>query len=500
MKTNTDKIQKILFSITGIIYLFFCHQTLRENYLTADFVLVVLCVLFLIETIIILNGYVNLRFYYAIYTFSEVLLLLSSLFWAVDTHIRHVDAGSDPFYTLPTFLVIVMQALAIGYLIIKKYTKWNRYSFVSKYFLVLSFSILFTNKLSTAKHSPADGNLFPFIVLVCIIFSLAGIFTIAISVMEVIKYPSFIMYIIGYIMIFFGNYSYLVSKESILYTNNVTLPDIVIIGGNFLIILSFYYEKKFPWLSYTTDEKNISFNKKLYIIIGILLFVTFTLFYIFDLIDVSTSLVAGIISLCFILLVIDQHARMLTEQLYIQKKAENDHLERLVERRTNALRIANDHLRQTSITDTLTGLFNRCEYMNTITRYLEQNDTTPLSIVCVNIRNFKQYNIEYGYEVGDLILAEIGKRLLKLEDDKFSSYRVDGNEFLILAKGDFEKAEIEELLRYIRHIVEEPIIDGKNIYKLDTTFSYAMYPIDTDTPKGLFTLAENALIKAKNNL
>ena len=191
---------------------------------------------------------------------------------------------------------------------------------------------------------------------------------------------------------------------------------------------------------------------------------------------------------------------MLAEQLYIQKKAENDHLERLVERRTNALRIANEQLREAVTVDALTGLYNRCEYMSRIRERVENNDTTPLSVICANVRNFKKYNMDYGYETGDLILSVIGKRLIKLQDDNFLVFRIDGNEFLILTWGDYEKAEIEELLRYIRHIIEEPIIDGKHIYKVDTTFSYVMYPEEADSQEALLAIAENSLIKAKNEL
>ncbi|MBQ4225289.1 MAG: hypothetical protein II664_03130, partial [Oscillospiraceae bacterium] len=83
-------------------------------------------------------------------------------------------------------------------------------------------------------------------------------------------------------------------------------------------------------------------------------------------------MVASLIGLIFIFLVSEQHSRMLTEQLYIQKKAENDHLEKLVERRTNALRIANQQLAEAVITDALTGLYNRCEYMNQIHKRIDE--------------------------------------------------------------------------------------------------------------------------------
>jgi diguanylate cyclase (GGDEF)-like protein len=138
--------------------------------------------------------------------------------------------------------------------------------------------------------------------------------------------------------------------------------------------------------------------------------------------------------------------------------------------------------------------------MNQIHKRIDENNTTPVSILCANIHNFKHYNVEYGYATGDVILGEIGKRLLTMDENRFKSFRIDGNEFLIMTWGEYEKAEIEELLRYIRHMIEEPIIDGKQIYKLDVTFSYAMYPQDTDKLDQLLGFAETSLLKAKNSV
>lgn len=500
MKTIKQNLPKILLSISGILYPVYIFFALAENALAANVLVPVICVFFFFEIIFILRDYSELHFYFAIYLFSEALWLISNIAWAFDSNILQADGSRDPFFIVPSIIALIMQAMAVLYLIINKYTKWNRYSFISKYFLVLSFSILFTNKLSSARYLISQNNMFYFIALVCMVFIFAGVFTIAISIHGAVRYPSFIMYILGYLFIIFGNYLYMVPSSSIIYMYNELLPDIIVIGGNFLLILSFYLEKKYPWLSFQIDDKDVQFNKKLYINISFIIMLIFTLLYIFELIEAPTALVAEVICLCFIFLVSEQHSRMLAEQLYIQKKAENDHLERLVERRTNALRIANEQLREAVTVDALTGLYNRCEYMSRIRERVENNDTTPLSVICANVRNFKKYNMDYGYETGDLILSVIGKRLIKLQDDNFLVFRIDGNEFLILTWGDYEKAEIEELLRYIRHIIEEPIIDGKHIYKVDTTFSYVMYPEEADSQEALLAIAENSLIKAKNEL
>ncbi len=500
MKTTNLNFPKIIVIISGILYGIFMFLGLAGKDFLSQITLNVLICLFIVAIISMLGRITDLRFYFVIYIFSETIWLLSNLSWTVDTYARKIDPLGDPFFVIPSFLFLVMQTIAIGYLTLAKYTSWNRYSFSSKYFLVLFLSILLTNRLSSVPHNPTSGDAFQFITLVCIMFIFANIFTIAISIHEAVRYPSFILYILGYYAMIFGNYMYLVSGTSVLAVHNHAIPLILITGGNYLLVLSFYFEERYPWLSFTIDEKDIDFNKKLYIFAGAAVMVIFDLLFLFHVVEAKTAMVASLIGLIFIFMVSEQHSRMLTEQLYVQKKAENDHLEKLVERRTNALRITNQQLAEAVITDALTGLYNRCEYMNQIHRRIDENNTSPVSILCANIHNFKHYNVEYGYATGDVILGEIGKRLLTMDGDRFKSFRIDGNEFLIMTWGEYEKAEIEELLRYIRHLIEEPIIDGKQIYKLDVTFSYAMYPQDTDKLDQLLGFAETSLLKAKNNV
>ncbi|MGM0858435.1 MAG: sensor domain-containing diguanylate cyclase [Pseudomonadota bacterium] len=98
-----------------------------------------------------------------------------------------------------------------------------------------------------------------------------------------------------------------------------------------------------------------------------------------------------------------------------------------------------------SVTDELTGLFNR--------RYLTQalNDSmqlyrryhTPFSLISFDIDHFKRINDSYGHLVGDRVLAKIGalmKNRLRLTD---VVGRMGGEEFLVLLPNTAEEEAIQ---------------------------------------------------------
>lgn len=92
-------------------------------------------------------------------------------------------------------------------------------------------------------------------------------------------------------------------------------------------------------------------------------------------------------------------------------------------------------LKEISIRDPLTNLYNRRYFYDCLEKELEKAHKLklPLTLVMFDINNFKLINDEYGHHAGDEILqqiAELSKRL-KL----FSGFRFGGDEFVFLLPG-----------------------------------------------------------------
>lgn len=95
---------------------------------------------------------------------------------------------------------------------------------------------------------------------------------------------------------------------------------------------------------------------------------------------------------------------------------------------------SNEKLRYISITDQLTGLYNRrkIDEMLKFEVYLSKKDKIPLSIIILDIDHFKRVNDNYGHLEGDKILKEIGNVIKKNLRKSDTVGRWGGEEFIIV--------------------------------------------------------------------
>lgn len=106
-----------------------------------------------------------------------------------------------------------------------------------------------------------------------------------------------------------------------------------------------------------------------------------------------------------------------------------------LEERNEQLAKINKQLKQTSITDGLTGLYNRKEIQSRIGEGLHCMKKGIFSIIMLDIDNFKQVNDTYGHQEGDNVIIALAKILQDsnvLDARSFSAGRWGGEEFMLL--------------------------------------------------------------------
>jgi len=94
----------------------------------------------------------------------------------------------------------------------------------------------------------------------------------------------------------------------------------------------------------------------------------------------------------------------------------------------------NRQLEALSITDQLTGVFNRRRLDEVLHDTLErcQRQACALSIILIDADRFKSINDTHGHQVGDLVLVELGCRILEVKRPTDTAGRWGGEEFLLI--------------------------------------------------------------------
>ncbi|MEI8215996.1 MAG: diguanylate cyclase [Eubacteriales bacterium] len=97
-------------------------------------------------------------------------------------------------------------------------------------------------------------------------------------------------------------------------------------------------------------------------------------------------------------------------------------------------RILEEKLRKSAIRDKLTGLYNRNFLDNIIEEQMERSDryNEPISLIMLDIDNFKEANDKWGHPVGDEILKMISQIINSSMRGSDILIRFGGEEFLIL--------------------------------------------------------------------
>ena len=152
-------------------------------------------------------------------------------------------------------------------------------------------------------------------------------------------------------------------------------------------------------------------------------------------------------------------------------------------------------LEKISITDNLTGLYNRHKLNEILEKefHRARRIKYPFGIIILDIDLFKDINDTYGHNVGDSVLKEISSLLNQNIRKSDTLGRWGGEEFLIIVpEGNKHKEQL--LAKKLREKIEEyPFTTVKNI---TASFGVAKYE-EGDNIDTLIKRADDALYKAK---
>ncbi|MBI3947552.1 MAG: diguanylate cyclase [Armatimonadetes bacterium] len=187
-------------------------------------------------------------------------------------------------------------------------------------------------------------------------------------------------------------------------------------------------------------------------------------------------------------LVLD-HARL--------EEVERAHADAL-RRQADELRLMNEQLAAVSVTDGLTGLYNRRYLDQRLTEEVARARRYGLRLAClmVDIDHFKQMNDRFGHQQGDQVLRATADVLRTTARTSDVVGRYGGEEFCVLAPGADTTAGVILAERIRAGVSERAFSFGDQTVRVTVSVGVAECRGDS-TPEGLIAEADRALFAAK---
>ncbi len=150
--------------------------------------------------------------------------------------------------------------------------------------------------------------------------------------------------------------------------------------------------------------------------------------------------------------------------------------------------------------DTLTKLPNRTLFYDRLSQAITKSKRSKneLSVLFLDLDEFKEINDTLGHEVGDMVLIEVASRLKNSLRDEDTVARLAGDEFLVIIENMKSRESISILCQKILNSLSEAITIKETQLYVTCSIGVSLYPDHTQDPKVLVKHADQAMYKAKH--
>jgi diguanylate cyclase len=184
------------------------------------------------------------------------------------------------------------------------------------------------------------------------------------------------------------------------------------------------------------------------------------------------------------------------------KQKQDEQRVSILSRQVESLQAGLEQAQHASLTDGLTGIFNRKAFDSHISKMVEQStdSRSPFCLLMLDVDHFKQINDRYGHQVGDrVLLAMVQKCKGEIRKNDFFA-RYGGEEFAIvlptasLRYGAKRARSICKVIATSHYQV--PTAQGHDLLSFTVSIGVSVFQLG-DTADSLIERADKALYEAK---
>lgn len=162
-------------------------------------------------------------------------------------------------------------------------------------------------------------------------------------------------------------------------------------------------------------------------------------------------------------------------------------------------RLYQQRLYQMAHFDALTELPNRTLFLDRLHQAVRNAHRYQrrISLIYVDLDDFKQINDQLGHNAGDILLREVASRLLDCVRQSDTVGRMGGDEFTVLVSETEKREQAAVVAKKIMDALAAPFDLKGTERHIHASLGIAIYPEDGDAPETLLRNADSAMYHAK---
>jgi diguanylate cyclase (GGDEF)-like protein/PAS domain S-box-containing protein len=164
------------------------------------------------------------------------------------------------------------------------------------------------------------------------------------------------------------------------------------------------------------------------------------------------------------------------------------------------MKLKEEQIKHQAYHDALTGLPNRFLAIDRLSMSLAnaKRKQSQVAVFYMDLDNFKHVNDSLGHPVGDLLLQQVGQRLISLVREEDTVARLGGDEFQIIGAHITAKDEAINLAKRLLQGFNSPFTIAPHELSVTLSIGIAIYPQDGEDADTLVKNADAALYRAKS--